>query len=260
MSPADVSTLLLENERLAEGNINLIRYNKILKDQLSQRQDHIQEIQNAKDRLEKRLVECGEFLSKYGICFLTTPFGNFLPQSLKHLQLFFPVSLKKCVLPLPVSLFPSASSLSRTKTPVLSSGMDAIQVQLLPAVHWETELGIRKTRLWGKGKSSGDHWWWNRNGIYDLHYHFTASQLSRLFLKNVATACNVIKDKQNLLPSYLNGFINHFLNKAYQITNSSQQEIVLSSGSYMIWIGLRAKRERGRRTWTWLDGIPLSDA
>ena len=94
MSPADVSILLLENERLAKGNIDLNRYNKILKDQLSQLQDHIQEIRNAKDRLEKRLVECGEFLSKYGICFLETPFVNFLPQSLKHLQIFFPVSLK----------------------------------------------------------------------------------------------------------------------------------------------------------------------
>ncbi|XP_030248530.1 C-type lectin domain family 6 member A-like [Sparus aurata] len=146
MSPADVSTLLLENERLAEGNINLIRYNKILKDQLSQRQDHIQEIQNAKDRLEKRLVEC------------------------------------------------------------------ELKPQCCP-------LG------WTPYKSSC--------------YQLSTERQSWAYAKQDCEA----KDSHLVI-----------------IDDETEMEIVLSSGSYMIWIGLRAKRERGRRMWTWLDGIPLSDA
>lgn len=78
MSPADVSALLLENNRLSKGNMDLIRYNEMLKHQLSQRQDHILEIQNAKVRLEMRLAEFGEFLSKHRLCFFNDTFCRFL--------------------------------------------------------------------------------------------------------------------------------------------------------------------------------------
>ncbi|XP_036929443.1 asialoglycoprotein receptor 2-like [Acanthopagrus latus] len=146
MSPADVSALLLENDRLAKGNMDLIRYNEMLKHQLSQRQDHILEIQNAKVRLEMRLAE---FERKPQCC----PLG------------------------------------------------------------------------WTPYKSSC--------------YQLSTERQSWMYAKKDCEA----KGSHLVI-----------------INDEIEKEVVLSSGSYMIWIGLTAKQERGRRTWTWLDGSPLSDA
>lgn len=184
MSPADVSALLLENNRLAKGNMDLIRYNEMLKHQLSQRQDHILEIQNAKVRLEMRLAEFGEFLSKHRLCFFNDTFCRFLASKVQKCADIFHSFFKE--------IRPAASCL---------------------VVSFRLVWAERKPQCcplgWTPYKSScyqlsteRQSWMYAKKDCEAKGSHLVIinDEIEKVF--------NVIKDEQNLLPSYLNSFIN----------------------------------------------------